>query len=207
MLICDIDPAVYPHFQLYPFVQPSMQTQNQRRVRKTHRELHELVMSRLPLSSATSSEPLSSLSSRDRRPRRTHKELHDMVFPNGVPSSPSSLPSSKPSPKDSQVKVGLPVRPSEIRRTVSLNRATRSPSERENVLSRTGSLKKLSPVEEMRALPVGTHRSSHSREHSENHFEGSPVRRKARRDSIVLEKARHWGAGGECKNFIILSYS
>lgn len=169
-----------------------------RKTRKTHRELHELVMSRLP--TPVSSSPVSSflLSSRDRRPRRTHKELHEMVFPNGSqPTVSSSSPSTRASPNDLQPKLSIPIRPSEIRRTVSLNRASRSPSERENVLSRSGSLKKLTPVEELRVSPISSHRINHSRDHSEGHADGSPLRRKTRRDSIVLEKARHWGAGGK----------
>lgn len=171
-----------------------------RKTRKTHRELHELVMSRLP--TPVSSSPVSSflLSSRDRRPRRTHKELHEMVFPNGsqpIVSSSSPSPSTRASPNDLQPKLSIPIRPSEIRRTVSLNRESRSPSERENVLSRSGSLKKLTPVEELRVSPISSHRINHSRDHSEGHADGSPLRRKTRRDSIVLEKARHWGAGGK----------
>lgn len=162
-------------------------------------------MSQLPhsresgVSTSSTSSSASYLSLRDCRPRRSHKELHDMVFPPEPTSATSKYSTPSPSPKVSpngyQPYLGLPVRPSQIRRTVSLNRATRTPSERENVLARNGSLKKLTPVEETQARVGSVHRPGHSRDSSESH-EGFSLRRKPRRDSIVLERARHWGTAG-----------
>lgn len=156
------------------------------------------------LSSSTSS-----LQQRIRRARKTHEELYDEVITLGnanlridTTSIGQKLPArTDRSPPDSRTaalfEASLAVKPSEIRRAGSLNRGT--PPAASQPLRRFASTSDRTTSSHIRQnsttrSPLATAEPITELPGSE---ESSPVRKRpARRDSIVLEKARHWGAPG-----------
>ncbi|EJD01471.1 uncharacterized protein FOMMEDRAFT_135678 [Fomitiporia mediterranea MF3/22] len=203
----DIYPAVYPHLELYPSVQAATLSSPRRRARRSHQELVELVHAQAQRSASRVLRiPRISISSHSmrRRPRRSHKELVGLVFPpQSNPEKPRIRTSMLPtSPRDasrilpqSARPSGIPTRPSEIRRTNSLGRSTMSSSFRPSGVSgvsRSFSLRTLASVrEENPANRPLTERLTQI-----------PERKHMKRDSIVLERARHWGAPAGSKPLV-----
>ncbi|KAI5124813.1 hypothetical protein M0805_005444 [Coniferiporia weirii] len=167
----DIYPAVYTHFQLYPAIQPAIQASPRLSRRKTHRELCEIVFSQ----SATFASP-----------------------PAPLPLSglPEISGASKGTAADAN-HLSIPTRPSEVRRSVSLNRPSKNAPA--GGMLRSVSLRHLPAVTEgaSRSVHPG-HRASHVGELHDSVPGGEVAakRLKSRRDSIILEKARHWNAPG-----------
>ncbi len=183
-----------------------------RRARKTHQELYDAVMSRFN-SATTSHQQL-------RRARKTHEELRtelttqkgqlDVLRIDTTPTGRKLPARTERSPPDSRnittvFEASLSVKPSEIRRAGSLNRGLQSLAG--NAAAVGQPLRRFASISDQST-------SSHSRHNSTtrsplssaeppsdstaNEESSSPMRKKpARRDSIVLEKARHWGAPGE----------
>ena len=176
-----------------------------RQPRKTHQELHDAVMS--------SSKPTPA--SRVRRARKTHEQLYNEVLTSrnsmlkidttSIGQKPAVRPVRSPPESRSTAtppfESSLSVKPSEIRRAGSLNRGTTPPMSQP--------LRRFSSVSDRTT-------SNHNRHGSTTRSplataepiteptseESSPVRKRAtRRDSIVLEKARHWGAPGKYLRF------
>lgn len=205
------DPPVYPHIQLYPVLQGNQlapehpSTGRARKVRKTHRELCEIVFSERPVPPRKA-----------RQPRKTHEQLRQIVFseltsPSGLQVPPhterkasdyrlisdlASVPEDSISPQDvispEDRLVTRSLRPRldiasaqitqepKIRRSTSLRQSSAAPLQAGADLPRSHSLRGPRP------LPT-----------SLDNDEVSPTKGKSRRDSIVLEKARLWGAQGE----------
>ncbi|KAL5527792.1 hypothetical protein ACEPAG_6593 [Sanghuangporus baumii] len=212
----DIYAVVYPHFELYPSIQ--VVTVSPRiRTRKTHQELVDLTLSHSSTPVPTVQVrvvPRISISSHEtrQRPRRTHKDLVELVFsPNieevtqpetrkesvAIPRVRKAADVPQDTPGEERTRIRrtpstgaarlshIPIRPSEIRRSMSLGQATMSSS---SGISRSQSLRHLSSVRE-EGIVAGSHGGSASQLRRVAGGERKPTR-----DSIVLEKARHWGS-------------
>ncbi|KAL5487640.1 hypothetical protein ACEPAI_5748 [Sanghuangporus weigelae] len=212
----DIYVAVYPHFELYPSIQVGT-VSPRRRLRKTHRELIDLVLSQSSKPAPTVQTrvvPRISISSHEtrRRPRRTHKDLVEHVFPQNADEvtqpetrkesvaiprvrKAADIPQDTPGEERARIRrtpstgaarlSHIPIRPSEMRRSMSLGQATMSSS---SGVSRSQSLRHLSSVREESTVA----RSYGGSASQLRRVAGSE--RKPTRDSIVLEKARLWGS-------------
>lgn len=191
------DPAVYPHFRIYPSINAQQLVSTCRR--KTHQELHDMVV-------------LQSFP-KIQSPKKTHQQLHDTVFGtkmrplNRLHSRSLSSGSSKAhSPRNLGNVIAASMLPRPIsdrqsistsdvtlgtatRRPVSLGRAMRVPAGEFVGVMRTASLHRL--------LPVGERKISQSLQTADAsvHVTSSVhgVKPNKKRDSIVLEKARNWG--------------
>ncbi|KAL5507850.1 hypothetical protein ACEPAH_5468 [Sanghuangporus vaninii] len=216
----DIYAAVYPHFELYPSIQV-VTVSPRRRPRKTHQELVDLALSHSSKPAPTVQArvvPRISISSHDtrRRPRRTHKDLVELVFPPNIEEvtllesrkesvaiprmhKAADVPQDIPGEERARIRrtpstgaarlSHIPIRPSEIRRSMSLGQATMSSS---SGISRSQSLRHLSSVREESTV-AGSYGGNASHLRSGTSRIAGSERRPAR-DSIVLEKARHWGS-------------
>ncbi|KLO15694.1 hypothetical protein SCHPADRAFT_927057 [Schizopora paradoxa] len=201
----------YPKFNLYPPVYPSFDIYNQGSDsmtmdlgdRKTRQELHDAVMSNSKAVAV----------SRVGRTRKTHEDLYNEVatlrnFTLKIDTTPvSQNPTVRPvrSPPEARAVASSPfesnlsVKPSEIRRAGSLNHGATPPI--------TPPLRRFSSMSDRTTAINHSRHGSTTRSplataepitESSTSEESSPVRKRAatRRDSIVLEKARHWGAPG-----------
>ena len=221
------DRPVYPHLQIYPPVQVTQaelvpaQIQVQisspiRRRRKSHKELHDKVISTMNVRSSSMSiasprSPLSASSSipvstSRARPHRTHQQLHDIVFggeskrysppkfpppSEPLPPMPSALPSSS---------IPVPSRASYIPRHSSFldspgdaeikRSVSLSRGTRPEVYDQARPMKRSvslrKPPPEMGLPPTPDYRKQ---------ADGVGNRVK-KRDSLVLERARAWGMQG-----------
>jgi len=147
------------------------------------------------------------------RPRKTHQELYteaklgrsvmqDVLRIDTAPIVDRKLPTQSPpdSRTSAPLEASMPVKPSEIRRADSLNRGALSPMVNgATPLRRFASTSDRTTSSHSRHTSMSRSPLSSAEPVSESPTNGdaSPLRKKpARRDSIVLERARHWGAPG-----------
>jgi hypothetical protein len=207
------DPPIYPHIEIYP---PIMQTHGNlappqhptlvserssasghvpflRRIRRTHRELHEEVfLGDTPINGSvelTEDEPLGEIQTR-RRTRSKSIIAHPAV-PQVASSPPSPLPPVPPLPISHRQSLRIPSNSAERRHSGSSTHPTEARSRPKD--RRTSSLvtsnSHSSPIRNGEAMawsnPPRTSNSSPRRDHAHS-------KQSRPRDSLVLEKARHF---------------
>ena len=204
------DPPIYPHIEIFP---PVMQTHGNlaqpqhpppvserssasdhvRRVRRTHRELHEEVFGAgTPIDGSvelTEDEPSGEIQTR-RRTRSKSINAHPAV-PQVASSPPSSLPPVPPLPMLHRQSLRIPSNSAEGRHSGSSTHpaeARSRPIDRRTSLLVTSNTHS-SPIRNGEAMAqsnsLRTSNSSPRRDHAHS-------KQSRPRDSLVLEKARHY---------------
>jgi len=176
-------PAVYPHFDLYPMATQS-RIMPPRRLRKTHKELHDLVMAARIERQVPQADVVGRKVVEDREVQSSSESTARSVPSAGL-STTASLPPKSTLPPTVGIDT-VPVRPSDIRRTVSLTRPSSKIGTSAVDVVRASSLRRLPSVDERFSGPS-------VQSYPVDALDQQMIRKK-RRDSIVLEKARHWGA-------------
>jgi len=204
------DPPIYPHIEIFPPVMQNLAPPQHpipvserssasdhapflRRVRRTHRELHEEVFGAdTPINGSvelTEDEPLGGIQTRSRT-RSKSINAHPAV-PQVAPSPPSSLPLVPPLPMSHRQSLRIPSNSAEGRHSVS---STHPAEERSPPIDRRTSLlvtsnTHSSPIRNgeamVRSNSLRTSNSSPRRDHAHS-------KQSRPRDSLVLEKARHF---------------
>ena len=217
------DPAVYPYFDIYSsgcvseveIASTTVAVVKSKRVRKTHAELRRVVLAEFSKRSRKTHEQLRnevlaqvSIHSETLGGRRLVVNTMSAERKPSYQGSTAALQTKsavQAEPSASFESSFTPPRPSEIRRAASLNRSPRPlPDVPESVST---PLRRFPSMQE-RHSPSSLH--AHSRSNSNRsplatmdasqgstlNEDASPARWKHQRDSIVLEKVRHWGAAG-----------
>ena len=188
---------MYPYFQLYP-TQQSIECGVPAGLKSSYDEPHSTCMT---LSNCyEGADDARNLSAKE-RPRRTHAQLHHEVLAETslrAISNSHRMDSQKDDISSSSLSqsVGysrLPTRHSQ--RPTSMHRVATHLPEITGNIARSASLQQ--PRHPQR-LPIENEHIERQRPNASQGLEGiqgdgSHLRRKTRRDSIILEKARHWG--------------
>jgi hypothetical protein len=210
-----VDPPIYPHIEIFPPVPqaygslPSTQhpTPNSertpasihgtfsRRIRRTHRELHEEVFGEgFPVNECveqTIAEPLGGTQARGRT-RAKSVSAHPTIGQVQAASLPPTLPPIPPLPTSQRVSLRMPSHNAEARHSVlpaHISETRSRPLDR-STLSRVAPNTHSSPIRHgesiSRSNSLTTANSNSRRDH------GHPKQGLRPRDSLVLEKARHF---------------